>query len=100
MIAAVLHPPLWIELPAVIAGALAGALFAQKRGLDIIGILALALVSGLGGGIIRDVLLSRIPLALRESWYLLAVAGAALVGAFFANAARRAKHPMLVIDAI
>ena len=32
MIGAVLEPPLWIELPAVIAGALAGALFAQKRG--------------------------------------------------------------------
>ena len=42
MIAAVLDPPLWIELPAVIAGALAGALFAQRRGLDVIGILALA----------------------------------------------------------
>jgi uncharacterized membrane protein YeiH len=47
----VLQPPLWIELPAVVAGALAGPLFAQKRGLDVLGIVALALVSGLGGGI-------------------------------------------------
>jgi uncharacterized membrane protein YeiH len=50
LIGAVLTLPLWIELPAVIAGALAGALFAQKRGLDMIGIVALALVSGLGVG--------------------------------------------------
>jgi uncharacterized membrane protein YeiH len=68
VIAAVLDPPLWIELPAVIVGALAGALFAQRRGLDVIGILALALVSGLGGGMIRDILLARVPLALRDAW--------------------------------
>jgi uncharacterized membrane protein YeiH len=96
----VLEPPLWIELPAVVAGALAGALFAQKRGLDVIGVLTLALVSGLGGGILRDVLLARIPLALRESWYLLTVAGAALVGAFFAEAANRMRLALLVIDAV
>jgi hypothetical protein len=65
MIAAVLKPPLWIELPAVVAGALAGASFAKKRGLDLIGILALALVSGLGGGIIRDVLSLVSPLRCR-----------------------------------
>jgi uncharacterized membrane protein YeiH len=100
MIGAVLEPPLWIELPAVIAGALAGALFAQKRGLDVIGVLAMALVSGLGGGIIRDVLLGRIPLALRESWYLWTVAATALIGAFFAQAANRLKVAMLGIDAV
>jgi uncharacterized membrane protein YeiH len=96
----VLDPPLWIELPAVIAGALAGALFAQKRGLDVIGILALALVSGLGGGLIRDVLLARVPLALRDSWYLVAVGGAAMIGAFFAAAVNRLHVALLVIDAI
>lgn len=100
MIAAVLDPPLWIELPAVIAGALAGALFAQKRGLDMIGILALALVSGLGGGMIRDILLARVPLSLRDAWYLLAVAGAALIGAFFAQAANRMHLALLLIDAV
>lgn len=100
MIAAVLEPPLWIELPAVIAGALAGALFAQRRGLDVIGILALALVTGLGGGILRDVLLARIPLALRDSWYLWAVAAAALVGGFFAHAVNRMRHAMQVVDAV
>lgn len=100
MIAAVLEPPLWIELPAVVAGALAGALFAQRRKLDVIGVLALALVAGLGGGILRDLLLSRIPLALRDAWYLWTVAAAALVGAFFAHAVNRMRHAMTVIDAI
>jgi uncharacterized membrane protein YeiH len=100
MLGAVLQPPLWIELPAVIAGALAGALFAQKRGLDVIGVLALSLVSGLGGGMLRDVLLARVPLALQDSWYLWAVAIAALVGAFFAQAVNRLRFGMLLIDAV
>lgn len=100
MNADVVNPPVWIELPAVIAGALAGALFAQKRGLDVIGILALAIVSGLGGGMLRDVLLSRIPLALKEPRYLVAVAAAAVLGAFFAQAANRMKLLMQLVDAV
>lgn len=100
MIAAVVDPPLWIELPAVVVGALAGALFAQRRGLDMIGILALALVSGLGGGLIRDVMLARVPLALRDAWYLWCVLGAALVGAFFAQAARRMRLAMHIVDTV
>jgi uncharacterized membrane protein YeiH len=100
VIGAVLQPPLWIELPAVIAGALAGALFGQKRGLDVIGILALALVSGLGGGILRDVLLSRIPLALQDPWYLWVVAAAALLGAFFAQVVNRLRFGLLLVDAV
>jgi uncharacterized membrane protein YeiH len=100
MLGAALKLPLWIELPAVVAGALAGALFAQKRGLDLIGILALGLVSGLGGGILRDVLLARVPLALRDAWYLWSVAGAALTGAFFAKAMNRMRSGMALIDAV
>jgi uncharacterized membrane protein YeiH len=100
VIGAVLQPPLWIELPAVIAGALAGALFGQKRGLDVIGILALALVSGLGGGILRDVLLSRVPLALQDPWYLWVVAAAALLGGFFAQVVNRLRFGLLLVDAV
>jgi uncharacterized membrane protein YeiH len=99
-VAAVVNPPVWIELPAIIAGALAGALFAQKRGLDVIGVLALAIVSGLGGGMLRDVLLARIPLALEEPMYLVAVGATAIVGGFFAQAANRMRFLMQTIDAV
>jgi uncharacterized membrane protein YeiH len=100
MLAAVVNPPAWIELPAIVAGALAGALFAQRRGLDLTGIIAIAIVSGLGGGITRDVLLARIPLALRQPRYLIAVAIAALAGAFLAEAAKRLRLMLLLIDAV
>lgn len=100
LLAAVIHPPLWIEMPAVIAGALAGALFAQKRGLDIIGILALAVISGLGGGMLRDVFLARVPLALEEPRYLGAAVGAAALAAFFAQAMNRFRLALVAIDAV
>jgi uncharacterized membrane protein YeiH len=41
-----------------------------------------------------------VPLSLRDAWYLVAVAGAALIGAFFAQAANRMHLALLVIDAV
>ena len=100
MLAAVVNPPLWIELPAIIAGALAGALFAQRRGLDAIGILALAIVNGFGGGMLRDVLLARVPVALEEPRYLRAVVVASLVGAFFARGGQPHAALIVAVDAV
>jgi uncharacterized membrane protein YeiH len=82
-------PPLWIELTTIVAGALAGAVFAATRGLDVVGLGAMAVVGGLGGGIIRDVLLGTVPLALTNPVYLYTVAGAALFGMFFGSAVER-----------
>ena len=53
----VLTVPWSIDYFSVIAGVLTGALFACDRKLDIIGTVVLGLVTGYGGGIIRDVLL-------------------------------------------
>ena len=46
--------PVWIDLGATFAFALTGALAAIKRGYDVVGVFFLALVSGIGGGLIRD----------------------------------------------
>ncbi|HVZ66531.1 MAG TPA: trimeric intracellular cation channel family protein [Lacunisphaera sp.] len=46
--------PIVFDLGATFAFALTGALAAIKRHYDIVGVLALALVSGIGGGLIRD----------------------------------------------
>lgn len=48
---------LGIDHASVIVGVLTGALFACDRKLDIVGVVALGLVAGYGGGIMRDVLL-------------------------------------------
>ena len=53
----VLTVPWGIDYFSVVVGVLTGALFACDRKLDIIGTVVLGLVTGYGGGIIRDVLL-------------------------------------------
>ncbi len=53
----VLTVPWSIDYFSVVVGVLTGALFACDRKLDIIGTAVLGLVTGYGGGIIRDVLL-------------------------------------------
>lgn len=49
--------PAWLDLAAVVVGSCAGMLEAQQRRLDLIGYIALSLLCGLGGGLIRDVTL-------------------------------------------
>lgn len=46
--------PIWFELGAVSLMSMTGAIVAMKRGYDVVGVAALALLVGLGGGLIRD----------------------------------------------
>ncbi len=55
--AAALTLPPWLEVVAIFAGALASALFAVRKKLDLTGVVTIAVVAGLGGGIMRDLLL-------------------------------------------
>ncbi|GLY66630.1 trimeric intracellular cation channel family protein [Amycolatopsis taiwanensis] len=67
-----------LDLAGVFANALLGGAMARRYGFDPVGFGALAIVSGLGGGIIRDTLLQRgTPVALTDYTYLVT----ALVGA-------------------
>jgi len=49
--------PVPFEVAAIFAGALSGSMTAVSRRFDITGLVVLAMVNGLGGGIMRDVLL-------------------------------------------
>lgn len=79
------HPELsalfrWLDLTGVFANALLGGVIARHEKLDPIGFATLAVLSGLGGGLIRDVLLQQgPPVVLTDYAYLLtAFAGAAV----------------------
>src|SRR4051794_712209 len=93
--------PLWFDLTAVVLGALAGAAAARRRHFDLIGALVLATVMGLGGGIIRDILIGfGPPAALQDNRYLLAVAFACLVGSFVTGWAAGTGAGSRVLDAL
>jgi len=90
-----------VDLFGVFVGGVTGALVARRFSYDITGIWALALVSGLGGGMIRDVLLQAgPPLALVEPSYLPTVLAAAIVGAFFGGRIDSLRGTILVADAV
>lgn len=69
-----------IDLLGTLAFALTGAFRAVKHELDWLGVAVLACITGIGGGIVRDILLGCTPpVALRQPMYLLVcLAGAAL----------------------
>ena len=52
---------LTLDLVGVFVFALSGGLVAVRRGLDLFGVLVLAWVAGLGGGILRDLLIGSVP---------------------------------------
>jgi uncharacterized membrane protein YeiH len=69
-----------VDLTGVFTNAMLGGVIARAERLDPVGFAILAILSGLGGGLIRDTLLQRgTPIALTDYAYLLtALAGAAL----------------------
>lgn len=94
--------PVLIDLGATFAFALSGALAAIKRNYDIVGVLALALVTGLGGGLIRDGLFlaaGPTPL-LTNPHYLEAVVLAAVCGVFFGSRIHRFGRLIAMVDAL
>ncbi len=95
--------PLWAELLAVGIGSLQGALFAAQfrdRRLDLLGVAIIGIATGFGGGIMRDVLLGQVPVALISNWYLPVATGSALAGMLLERIFHRLRHLITVLDAL
>lgn len=57
--------PLWFHFAATFVFAVTGAISALRRNHDVVGVFCLALVTGLGGGLLRDILVHEDPLIFR-----------------------------------
>lgn len=57
MLEVVLTIPFWLELAASLTGGISGAMSAVRARYDLFGVCCIAIVTGLAGGIIRDILL-------------------------------------------
>lgn len=86
-----------VDLAGVLANAILGGIAARFARLDLVGFIILAIISGLGGGLIRDTLLQRgTPVALTDPIYL----GVAIVGAvvaFFIPFTGKISNRMLIL---
>ncbi len=86
-----------LELIGAAAFAVSGAMVAIEKKADIFGVMFLAVTTALGGGVIRDVLIGRIPPVMFVSyWYLLISVVAAL--AVFIDAYLRSEKYKLHLD--
>ncbi|HVN70354.1 MAG TPA: TRIC cation channel family protein [Candidatus Binatia bacterium] len=71
----------WLSLIAATTNAFNGALLARRpdhyKHFTLIGVMILAYAGGIGGGIVRDVLVNKVPAPLENPWYLIACFAAA-----------------------
>jgi uncharacterized membrane protein YeiH len=96
-----LRVPGAVDLAAIVIGALTGGLLAAREGFAVSGVLLLAVSTGLGGGLIRDVLLADgPPVALTDTAYLPTVAVTAAVTFYFSGWLSRLTGLLVVLDAI
>ena len=94
--------PLALGLAATRVFAAAGALVARSKRFDVVGILVLGLVTGLGGALLRDGLFLQAgpPAVIRDGRYLVAVLAGTFAGAWFAAHIRRLAVPFQLADAM
>jgi uncharacterized membrane protein YeiH len=93
--------PAAVDLAAIVIGALTGGLLAAREGFAVSGVLLLAVSGGLGGGLIRDVLLAQgPPVAMTDPAYLPTVAVTAAVTFYFSGWLSRLTGLLVVLDAV
>jgi uncharacterized membrane protein YeiH len=91
-----------LDLLGTFAFALNGALTAVRAArLDIVGVVTLGMITALGGGILRDVLLGALPPATFSDWrYLAVAAGGGLIAFAASRQLERLAMPITVLDAL
>lgn len=79
----------------IVAFAFSGVEVGARRRLDLFGLLVMGVITATGGGVMRDVVLGRIPLALERPDYLLFAVAASIVA--IALVWKRRKVPRLLV---
>jgi uncharacterized membrane protein YeiH len=98
------EPPLLsaLDLTGTFAFGLNGALTAVRVArLDVVGVVSLGMITALGGGVIRDVLIGAVPPATFVDWrYFALAAGGALLAFVGSRRLDRLDTPITVMDAV
>jgi uncharacterized membrane protein YeiH len=93
---------LGLDLAGTFAFGLNGSLTAVRSAhLDIVGVITLGMITALGGGILRDILIKDLPPATFRDWrYLAVAAGGGLVAFVLGRRLDRVALPIEVLDAL
>jgi len=90
-----------LDLTGTLVFAMSGAARGVQRSMGLFGVLVLAFVTAVSGGIIRDILIGAVPPESVASWHNLALAVLGGVLVFrFSVLFDRLQHPVLLFDAI
>ncbi|MDE8585817.1 MULTISPECIES: trimeric intracellular cation channel family protein [Micrococcaceae] len=93
------NSPVWLDLLGVFFFAVSGSLLAARKQIDIVGSLLLASLVGLGGGVIRDVILVIVPAAFTNPAYLAPPLLATVLVFFLFSSVQRYTSLLVLFDA-
>lgn len=90
-----------LDLFGVAVFAISGALAAGRKSLDLLGVVIIAVVTAVGGGTVRDLLLDRHPVFwITDSLYLLVIVIASLLTIWFTRYKEPPEKALLLADAL
>jgi uncharacterized membrane protein YeiH len=90
-----------VDLVGVLGNAILGGIAARSARLDLVGFGILAILSGLGGGIIRDTLLQDgVPVALTDPYYLILAIVGAIIAFVVPLQGKWSQRPLVLVDAL
>ena len=94
--------PVWFELGAVGLLSMSAAIVAMKRGYDVVGVAALALITGMGGSLIRDGIFIQHgpPATTTETRYMQIALLGAMVGALLGERVHYFRRIIAGVDAL
>jgi uncharacterized membrane protein YeiH len=91
----------FVDLAGVLANAILGGIAARSARLDIVGFIILAVMSGLGGGMIRDTLLQHgTPVALTDPAYLVVALIGGVIAFVIPLKGTISRRSLILIDAL
>jgi uncharacterized membrane protein YeiH len=90
-----------IDLIGTMVFAISGALTAMEKKLDIFGVAAVAFITALGGGTLRDVLMGSTPVGwMNDLTYLAMIGGGLLISLLFRQFVQKLRHTFFLFDTI
>ena len=90
----------YIEMLGTAVFAITGVLAVTRRGLDIIGAVVLGIVTALGGGTLRDLIIGTTPFWIADFNYVWSAVAGAVAAFWVGSAFRNAYRGLLYLDAI